>query len=230
MSPALEPGVIVEEVFFEAAGHRLQAELVYPENDRALGAAVIAGPHPLLGGNMGNNVVTGVGDGLARRNVVTLRFNYRGVGRSEGPRMDVASHLAEFWATSHVADEMDLRQDVDGALAWLRNAAGDLPMALIGYSFGCALLPFVADRLPLALIAPTIARHSYDRFRTASSPLLVVASDDDFACTADGVNDWFGRLPEPKRLILRRLDNHFFRGHEAWLAETTRAFLQDQWK
>jgi hypothetical protein len=57
---------IVEEVYFSSKGRRLHGELVYPDNDRVLGVAVIAGPHPLLGGNMHNNVVRGIGDELAR--------------------------------------------------------------------------------------------------------------------------------------------------------------------
>jgi hypothetical protein len=42
---------------------------------------VLAGPHPLLGGTLHNNVVRGLGDGPARGGLATLRFNYRGVGQ-----------------------------------------------------------------------------------------------------------------------------------------------------
>jgi len=73
----------------------------------ARGAVVIAGPHPLLGGNMRNNVVRCLGDGLAEMGFLTLRFDYRGVGRSRGPQGDVTRHLAEFWKTSHAPGEMD---------------------------------------------------------------------------------------------------------------------------
>ena len=57
-----------------------------------------------------------------------------------------------------------------------------------------------------------------------------MASEDDFAADAGRLRDWFGRLPAPKRLLQPRLDNHFFRGHEDWLAETTFAFLREQWR
>src|SRR5450755_922708 len=125
MQPVLEAEApIVEEILFSSNGLRLHGELVYPENDRVIGVAVLAGPHPLLGGNMHNNVVRGIGDELARRQIATLRFNYRGVGRSEGPRMDVIGNVAEFWKTSHVPDEMDLSQDVQGAIDCVRQIAG----------------------------------------------------------------------------------------------------------
>ena len=235
MQPVIEYELpIVEEIFFSSKGFRLHGELVYPEIDRVIGAAVIAGPHPLLGGNMHNNVVRGIGDELARRQVVTLRFNYRGVGRSEGPRMDVIGNVAEFWKTSHVHDEMDLSQDVQGAIDCARQAVGPvLPLALIGYSFGCALLPRVqldVGSPALILLAPTIAKHDYDSYVAVKNAKLVIASEDDFASDAARLQSWFEALTPPKRLIQKRFDNHFFRGHEAWLAETVFDFLQEQWR
>jgi alpha/beta superfamily hydrolase len=225
---------IVEEVYFSSKRLRLHGELVYPDSDRVIGVAVIAGPHPLLGGHMHNNVVRGIGDELARRQLVTLRFNYRGVGRSEGPRMDVIGNMAEFWQTSHVRDEMDLWLDVQGAIDFARQAAGpELPLALIGYSFGCALLPRVQLNVgspALILLAPTIAKHDYDSYPAVPNPKLIVASEDDFASDAVRLQDWFDKLSAPKRLIQKRFDNHFFRGHEAWLAETVFDFLRDQWR
>ena len=234
MQPVLESELpIVEEIFFSSNGFRLHGELVYPESDRVIGAAVIAGPHPLLGGNMHNNVVRGIGDELAQRQLATLRFNYRGVDRSEGPRMDVVKNMAEFWKTSHVADEMDLWQDVQGAIDCVRQAVGfELPLGLIGYSFGCALLPHLqldVGSPALILLAPTIAKHEYDSYRAVKNPKLVIASEDDFASDAARLQSWFDELTPPKRLIQKRFDNHFFRGHEARLAETVFEFLRGQW-
>jgi alpha/beta superfamily hydrolase len=194
---------------------------------------VIAGPQPLLGGDLDNNVVRALGDGLAEHGLVTLRFDYRGAGRSEGPAIDVARHLAEFWSTSHVADEMDCRFDLEGAVRHLEEVVGpDLPLALVGYSFGCVLLPHVrCGGRPLArvLVAPTVGRHDYSPFAALPGPTLVVASDDDFAAPADHLRNWFAGLPGPGELVQHRLDNHFFRGHEGWLVETVRAFLARHW-
>jgi alpha/beta superfamily hydrolase len=82
------PDVVVETVRFTAGAHRLEGELVYPEEQRPARAVVLAGPHPLLGGNMHNNVVRALGDGLARLGAATLRFNYRS-------RRPTASELGE---------------------------------------------------------------------------------------------------------------------------------------
>jgi alpha/beta superfamily hydrolase len=224
---------VVELVHFQAGPYCLEGELAYPEDTAPCGCAVLAGSHPLLGGNMHNNVVRSLGDGLAERGLATLRFNYRGVGGSEGPALDVARHMAEFWETSHVTGETDHAQDVQGAVEFLREAVGhSTPLALVGYSFGCSLLPQVqpAGEPPaLVLLAPTPARHDYTTFLSVRAPVLVVASEDDFATDAAVLRRWFDGVQAPKRLELGRFDNHFFRGHEAWLVETVSNFLASCW-
>lgn len=224
---------VAESVRFPAGPHLLEGELVYAEDEEApLGGVVVAGSHPLLGGTMHNNVVRGLGDGLADHGLATLRFNYRGVGRSEGPPFDVARHMAEFWATSHVPGEMDLWQDVQAAVEYLSGVLGpQTPLALIGYSFGCALLPSIRTPRPpaaLVLIAPPIGKHDYKDFSTVNSPLLAIVSEDDFAVEPERLRQWFAQLPMEKQLIQAKLDNHFFRGHEAWLVDNVSAFLRER--
>jgi alpha/beta superfamily hydrolase len=219
----------VESVRFPAGPFVLEGEFAYPEDAAApVGCAVIAGSHPLLGGNMHNNVVRGLGDGLAERGLATLRFNYRGVGQSQGPAVDLAGHMAEFWQTSRVTGEADYARDLQGAADFLREAVGPSSVTLVGYSFGCSLLPAVRLAEPPAafvLVAPPLGKHDYEAFAEARCPVLVIASENDF--TLDGVclRAWFERLPPGKRLVQAPLDTHFFRGHEAWLAETVAAFL-----
>jgi alpha/beta superfamily hydrolase len=222
-----ESPTVTEDVLFPAGPYLLHGELAYPEAGHARGAVIFAGPHPLLGGNMRNNVVRCLGEGLAQKGLLTLRFDYRGVGRSQGPQADVARHLAEFWQTSHVAGEMDFWQDVQAAADFIEQACPGLPLTLVGYSFGCALLPYVRQQnlAALVLIAPTVAKHDYDSFRSVTSPLLVIASDDDFATDAQRLEDWCGTLAMPRQLARKPCDNHFFRGHEVWLTETILRFL-----
>jgi alpha/beta superfamily hydrolase len=235
MPPAYEAArpTVAEGLRFASGPYRLHGELAYPEAGIPSGAAVLAGPHPLLGGNMHNNVVCALAAGLADRGLLTLRFDYRGVGLSEGPAVDVAAHLAHFWETSHVPDEMALAEDVQAAVAALRETLADVSPALIGYSFGCALLPHVRvpGRLcPRVLIAPTVGKHDYSPYTAFDSPLLVIASEDDFATDCGRLRTWFDGLGPARQMILKRFDNHFFRGHEVWLAEAVFAFLRDAWK
>jgi alpha/beta superfamily hydrolase len=228
--PGLDELPIVESVRFPSGGLLLEGELSYPEQPQPRAGVVVAGPHPLLGGTMRNNVVAALTHGLARRGLATLRFNYRGTGQSEGPRVDGLNNLAEFWATSRLGEEPAYRSDLISACGFLREVLGEgTPVAAVGYSFGCSLLPLVAESgVPLVLIAPTIGTHEYEAFTKLDNPLLVIVSEDDFAAKVDSLQHWFDRLSAPRRLERGRFDNHFFRGHEQWLADTVFAFLEAQ--
>jgi len=229
---ALELSDFVSElVRLPGAPFALEGELAYPEQPVPLGGAVIAGPHPLLGGTMHNNVVTGLAEELARRRLAVLRFNYRGIGQSEGPPVDVLRNLAEFWATEHVPEEPAYRDDLAAATSFAQTVLGPARLALIGYSFGGSLLPYAraTPDVPLVLVAPTIGTHDYDAFVPLANPLLVIASEDDFATTGDRLEDWYAQLACPRQLIRGQFDNHFFRGHEEWLAEAIFTFIDRQW-
>src|SRR5262249_26643618 len=127
-SPAPGETFTVESVAIPAGGHELQGELAYPDALPA-GAVVIAGPHPLLGGTRDNNAVRALGDGLAARGFVALRFDYHDDGR------DVAS-LATFWRTSRAPEEPAWGDDLRAAVDFLRaSVPAGLPLALAGYSF-----------------------------------------------------------------------------------------------
>jgi alpha/beta superfamily hydrolase len=222
----------VESVRIPVDGRELEGELVYGDETPA-GAVVLAGPHPLLGGDMGNNVVRGLGDGLARLGHVTLRFNYRGVS-ADAPPAGLAAQMASFWATAQAPDDPGRGDDLRAAARLLRSVVGpDLPLALVGYSFGCSLLPSALHpgdaSSALAAVAPTVGAHDHDAYRTIPNPKLVIAPQDDFAADAARLTAWFDALPGPKRLLRPRLDGHFFRGHEDWLAAAVGAFLDDLW-
>jgi alpha/beta superfamily hydrolase len=232
--PCPPEDLVVEAVRFPAGGCRLEGELAYPPGEPA-GMVLLAGPHPLLGGSMHNNVVRGLGDGLARHGFATLRFNYRGVGDSEAPVGDVAASLAAFWRTSRAPDEPHYQADLSAACAFLRSAAGDdLPLGLVGYSFGCTLLPAAlpagVGAAVCVLVAPTVGAHDYGGFDTVANPKLIIAPEGDFAADREQLSGWFARLPGRKTLVRPRLDSHFFRGHEDWLVSTVVAFLDTAWR
>jgi alpha/beta superfamily hydrolase len=230
MPPVCSPETVtVEGVRFRSGDWLLSGELAYPIDAAPVALALMAGPHPLLGGTMANNVVRRLGDGLAQQGLVTLRFDYHGAGASDGPDSEAAVRFAEFWQSSRTAAEADYARDLRNAATFLLHTVSDaLPLALIGYSFGCSLLadlPESVKATPRVLVAPTIGTHSYEAFAAVTAPKLVIAPVDDFAAQAALLADWFDRLPEPKFLLRPRLDGHFFRGHEDWLVETIRRFL-----
>jgi alpha/beta superfamily hydrolase len=219
-----------EAVQFRSGRWLLRGELAYSEDGVPATAAVVVGPHPLLGGTMENNVVRALGNGLARQGITTLRFDYRGVGASEGPATDVTARLAEFWQTSRVDDEAGYAADLVAAVHFLRSAVGaKLRLAMIGYSFGCSLLATVrgaSAATPLVLVAPTVGTHSYESLAGAPAAKLVIAPECDFATDDAKLLGWFCRLSAPKELLRPKLDGHFFRGHEEWLVDKVVRFIR----
>jgi alpha/beta superfamily hydrolase len=232
MPPLAVDDIVVESVRFPSGLLMLEGRLAYPTAAAVRGAALIAGPHPLLGGDMRNNVIEAILNGLGARGNAVLTFNYRGIGDSEGDRPDVGRHLAEFWKTSHVDDETDYVDDLIAAAEFLQDVAGkNLPLSAIGYSFGCSILPYakLRQKAPMVLIAPTVGTHDYDGFADLPNPLLVIAPDGDFAADSDQLARWFADLKGPTRLLRGMWDDHFFRGHEERLTEIVADYLDEHW-
>lgn len=110
-----------------ADGLSLEAELAAPESPQA--TAVLAHPHPLFGGNMYNNVVGGLFGHLPTVGVACLRFNFRGVGGSEGEHAEGSHEQA----------------DIIAAVDALAERFPSLPLIIAGYSFGADVSLSVAD-------------------------------------------------------------------------------------
>jgi alpha/beta superfamily hydrolase len=98
---------------------RLEATLRIPDGPRR-GIAVVSHPLPTHGGTMRNPLVAGIARAIASEGLYALRFNFRGVGGSDGE-----------W-TGGIAEVADL----DAAIAEARAIAPGLPLALSGFSFG----------------------------------------------------------------------------------------------
>jgi alpha/beta superfamily hydrolase len=126
---------------------------------------------------------------------------------------------------------MDLWHDVLSAIQFLHSVLSPAkPLILIGYSFGCSLLPLVCSKVcpaALVLIAPPLDKHDYSGYATLRKPILAIFSSDDFTSESTMAHRWFERISAPKQMIQEKRDNHFFRGHEAWLAEEVSGFLQE---
>ena len=151
-------------------GLRLDADLGVPADARA--AAVICHPHPRFGGNRFNPVVDTLYTELARAGVVVLRFDFRGVGDSEGT----------------YGDGIDERLDVAAAIEQLALAT-DAPLWLVGYSFGAFVgLDVVHPRLEGWLaVAPPLAMSATTRTAGADHrpKHLLLPEHDQFGAPAD---------------------------------------------
>jgi len=152
-----------ERVFFTSGGLRIEGMLASAAPGRGV---VITHPHPLYGGDMDNSVVIAVQRAYLRQGFSTLRFNFRGVGASEG-RYD---------------DGPGERQDAGAALAFLASR-GMAAIDLAGYSFGAWVNAGLnAGFQRMVMVSPPVAFMSFDR--PAPIPtlrLIVTGSRDDIA-------------------------------------------------
>jgi alpha/beta superfamily hydrolase len=167
----------------------LEALLEEPEPAEPRMAAVVCHPHPLYGGTMHNKVVYRIARGLRRAGIVVLRFNFRGVGKSEGEH-------------AHMIGEIE---DVRAALDSLRSRYPNLPYALAGFSFGSRAIMSLGCELRTArfLLAAGFSTRmgSWDFLsQCAVAKIFIHSAHDEFGPRIDFERLYAG-VAEPKRLI-----------------------------
>jgi uncharacterized protein len=167
---------------------------------------VVCHPHPLYGGDMDSGVVLAATEACARRNLATLRFNFRGAGASTGQHDDGRGE----------------QDDVRAALADLRRRLPDgAAVALAGYSFGAAMAAAVAQKTTvagLALIAPPLRMRALEAPAAVSGPVLVVVGAEDQYCPPAALEGLRESIPDATVTVLEGAD-HFFFGSLDALAE-----------
>jgi alpha/beta superfamily hydrolase len=204
-----------ERIRFEADGLRLEGHLVVPADAGA--AAVVCHPHPLYGGTMDSNVVLAVVRALADAGIASLRFNFRGVGSSDGEYGDGDGEV----------------RDVAGAVACVRERVDGAEMALVGYSFGAMVAlragaSGVAAAARMVGIAPPLAMMDLGFLRTCALPLLLVAGDRDSYCSRDALAAQAAALGGRAATAVVPEADHFFHGHEQAVGSVVRRFLQGE--
>ncbi len=189
-----------------ASPRRLEAVLAVPSGSPRA-AAVVCHPHPQYGGDMDNPVVTFVAAALAADGVAALRFNFGGVGRSEGSYGDGVAEVG----------------DVRAAISALRAELPDVPLAIVGYSFGSwvgALAALEDDAIArVVAIAPPVDLIDWTFARSLRVPYSIVVGDRDQYCTLSRLD------PGPERVILKGAD-HFLAGRYTDVATAVRDFLR----
>ena len=162
--------------------------------------ALVCHPHPLFGGTMHNKVVYQAAKALHRKGMPVLRFNFRGVGLSEGEH-------------NRGRGEQD---DVRTALDYLAKEFPARPILLAGFSFGSwvGLRVGCEDPRVTSLIGLGIPVNKSDLSYLASCAkpkLFIQGENDEFGARAN-VEEFVATLPEPKRLVIVPGVDHFFTG------------------
>ena len=202
-----------KEIRFQVGELKLEGLLSLP--DAAQTGAVLCHPHPLYGGEMRNNVVEALARAFGRVGIATLRFNFRGVGESEGTHDEGRGEV----------------DDVKAAVSYLLSCKPLTTVAVAGYSFGSivGLKAGAEDHRVQKLIgvALPIARRDATFLEAVAKPKLLISGDRDDISPAAAMKELVAKLPEPKRLVFVTGADHFFAGLERDIAYAAVQFLED---
>ena len=158
------------------------------------GIALVAHPHPLQGGTLDNKVVQTLAKTFAALGYAAVRFNFRGVGLSEG----------------QFDDGIGETDDALAALAAAKLEFGELPVVLAGFSFGSYVQTRVAHAITaerLVLVGPAVKRFPIEA--VPSDTIVIHGEEDDVVALAD-VLAW--ARPQQLPIIVFPGCGHFFHG------------------
>ena len=178
---------------------QLEAMLEEPE-DGATFAAVVCHPHPLYGGTMLNKVVHRMARGLRHAGGVVLRFNFRGVGRSDGEHGNLEGEV----------------EDARAALGWLRERYVELPHALAGFSFGSRVIMRLGcetgdARFLMAAGFPTRWGPAPHLEACAVRKIFLQSTHDQYGPRGE-LEEMYAEFAEPKEIHWIESADHFFAG------------------
>ena len=184
-------------------------------------AVVFAHPHPQFGGTMHTKAVYQGAKGLSRIGCAVLRFNFRGVGRSEGQFDQGEGEKADF---SAAVDYMARRYPA--ARIWAA-----------GFSFGAWVALEVGtadDRVSVLIgIAPPVAtsasgmEYSFPRTLESTKPKFFVQGEADDVCLLEALWQFYGRLKEPKEIVVIDGADHLLEGKATEVGEALEDLLGD---
>lgn len=198
--PTAAPASADQPLAISGPAGRIEAALDLPEPDSVPQPvlAIVCHPLPTEGGSMHNKVVTMTARALRESGITTLRFNFRGVGQSEGSFDDGNGEL----------------DDLRAVAAWARAEHPDKALWLAGFSFGAWVSLRAAVELgaaALVSIAPPVDRSwSFDDIAIPATPWLVIQGEADEIVEAGAVFDWLATLPQAPRLVKMPDTSHFF--------------------
>jgi alpha/beta superfamily hydrolase len=180
-------------------------------------AVVFAHPLPTHGGTMHTKVVYQATKGLVRTGRAVLRFNFRGVGASEGT----------------FAGGPGEKEDFKAALDYMRGRYPDIPLWSAGFSFGSwiALETGAADDRVAVLIgiAPPVTKAGYDfsATRRSTKPKFFIQGEGDDICPLQDMWKFYSELQEPKELVIIDAADHLFDGHTTEVGEAIEDLVKD---
>lgn len=198
---------IIQNLFIDGPAGKLEVILGEPRSIPK-GLAIIAHPHPLHGGTMDNKVIHTLFTTLLELEFVVAKFNFRGVGKSEG----VHDH-----GRGETEDAITITQMLRHQF---NDHTADLPLLLAGFSFGGAIQLHAAKRLNpeyLILIAPSVVNLDAPSVPETAQYALIIQGDRDDIVLPDRLLAW--ATPQSQPITFIPGAEHFFHGKLAILKQ-----------
>jgi alpha/beta superfamily hydrolase len=190
-------------LFIPAPHGKLEAILKEPPVVPARGVALVCHPHPLGGGTMHNKVVFRAASAFNDAGLVTLRFNFRGVGQSTGTHDEGRGE----------------REDVSTALAYLAEQYPGKPITLCGFSFGARVgleVGLTDERVTRLIgIGTPVDKYDFSFLTGCRKPILFVQGDRDEFGAPDKLRKVIAQIPPDVdvQLVVIAGADHFFVDH-----------------
>ncbi len=204
-----------ERVTFAGPAGDIEARIETPRELTHVAAfGVVCHPHPLFGGTLDNKVVYTLARSFHDLGMPTLRFNFRGVGKSAGSFADGFGETEDTLAVIAAG-----REKWPGAALWLA-----------GFSFGGAVaIRAAATSRParLVAVAPAIKRVSLEGVPVPACPWLIVQGEADELVNAEETLEWARPLANPPQIALLPGVEHFFHGKLNELREAVTRFARE---
>lgn len=175
--------------------------------------AVVCHPHPLHGGTKDNKVVHTLCRALRDVGVASIRYNFRGVGKSEG-KFDQGKGEYE---------------DLIAVIKFIRANLDDAkPLLIAGFSFGAFIAARFANFNKVSaciLVAPPVSYPEFKEIKTFLSPLLIIQGDHDEVVDYGDVQAWTAALIRKPDFHVIEDAGHFFHGRLPELKSIIQSFV-----
>ena len=200
---------------FQGPAGRLEALLEEPAGAELRAAVVFGHPHPLYGGTMHTKVVYRAAKAFLAIGCAVLRFNFRGVGASEGSFADGVGELEDFRAG------LDLvAAQYPGFDLW---AGGFSFGAWVGLTCGTT-----DDRVSTLIgISPPMGKYDFSEVRRSAKPKFFIQGERDDVAPVGLLRRFYAELPEPKELVIIDGADHLFDGKVLEVGDAIEDLLAD---
>lgn len=188
-----------QKLFITGPDGKLETVITLPEATPR-GIAIVAHPHPLYQGSMDNKIVYILARTFIEQQYITVKFNFRGVGNSEGSYAQGEGEIEDVLAvTQYIREHHDTQPP--------------LPLILAGFSFGGGVQAHVARQLhphKLILVAPSVERQHAPSVIHHAEHILVIHGDQDTVVPLQSVLEW--ATPQTLPITVIPGAEHFFHG------------------